>query len=309
MAREWDSLSREERAQVAREMVLQGDLEGLGDLLLHYLRTWGRAGANLSANTARSYLSAVRLYWRWLKEHYGDGAGQVAANPSEEVGAAFLRDLEAGGMRPASLNQRRAALRALYEALRWAGVLGENPFERAPVRRDPVPRHEKRMPYSEDEVKRLLEVAGAEERILVLLGAQGGLRISEAVRLRWEDVDLAGRRMRVLGKGRKEATVLIPKALAEALEGVPQEGRTGPVLPWRSDDAARKALRALCHRAGVPYRGYHALRHYCGTHLYRATRDLQTVARHLRHSGIATSSIYAKWAEDQVRGILDSWGA
>lgn len=307
MGLDWDRMSREERAQAARTMLIQGDLEGLGDLLLHYLRTWGRSGANLSPNTARSYLSALRLYWRWLKARHGDRAGEVAAAPSEEVGAAFARELEAQGIRPSSVNQRRAALRAFYDALAWAGATQANPFRHVPSRRDPVPRWEKRLPYEEREVRALLEGADPHERLLVLLGAQGGLRISEALRLRWEDVDLVGGRMRVLGKGRKEATVLIPRGLLEALEAIPPQERQGHVLPWRSDDAARKALRGLCARAGVPYRGYHALRHYCGTHLYRATRDLQTVARHLRHSGIATSTIYAKWAEDQIRDVLGRW--
>lgn len=305
---DWDQLSREDRAERVRALLQGGDLEGLGGLLTHHLRTWGRAGAHVSPNTVRSYVSAMRLYWRWLEERYGPQAGEIAMHPTEELGAAFIRDLEAQGMRPSSANQRRAALRALYDALNWAVPEIPNPFRHVPSRRDPVPRWEKRMPYEEGEVRALLEAAAnPHERLLILLGAQGGLRISEALGLRWEDVDLAGRRMRVRGKGRKEATVLIPKGLLEALEAIPPEERQGPVLPWRNDDSARKALRGLCKRARVPYRGYHALRHYCGTHLYRATKDLQTVARHLRHSGIATSAIYAKWAEEGFRTIIDDW--
>lgn len=303
----WDGLSRDERRQRALEALLQGDLDGLYGLLRFHLATYGRAGARVSPHTLRSYRSALRAFLRWARERGLEGEALVRAveDPPEDLAAGFLRSLEEAGAKPASVNQRRAALRAFWEALRWAGVALANPFAEAPARRDPVPRWEKRRPYEEHEVRRLLEGANPPERALVLLGAQGGLRVSEAVNLRWEDVDLQGGRMRVRGKGRKEATVLLPRGLREALQVLgPGEG---PILPWRTDEAARRALRDLCRRTGVPYRGYHALRHYCGTHLYRATRDLQTVARHLRHSGIATSTIYAKWSEDDIRGLMEGW--
>lgn len=304
----WAVLSKDERRGRALEALRKGDLRTLLDLMEHHLRTWGRAGAKASPNTLRSYRSAVRGFFAWLQGMglEGEALAQAVASPSEDLGAAYLRHLEEEGLKPASVNQRRAALKAFYEALKWAGVAERNPFSEAPTRRDPVPKWEKRRPYEEGEVARLLEAATPEERLLVLLGAQGGLRVSEAVGLRWENVDLEARRMRVVGKGRKEASVLIPGGLARALEEAKKE--EGPVLPWRSDDAARRALKRLCQRAGVPYRGYHALRHYCGTHLYRSTRDIQTVARHLRHSGIATTTIYAKWGEEEAKRVLEAWG-
>jgi integrase/recombinase XerC len=305
----WAIASKEQRREKALALLRAADLEGLHALLAHHMRTWGRAGARVSPHTLKSYKSALRAFLGWLVGMglEGEALVEAIANPSEELGAAFLRHLEEEGLRPASVNQRRAALGALYEALRWAGVTQANPFREAPTRRDPVPRWEKRRPYSEDEVKRLLEAAATpEERLLLLLGAQGGLRVSEAVGLRWEDVDLEGRTMRVYGKGRKEATVLLPGPLLEALKVVAQP--TGKVLPWKDPEGARRALKRLAKRAGVPYRGYHALRHYCGTHLYRATGDLQTVARHLRHSNIQVSTIYAKWGEEEARKVLEAWG-
>lgn len=304
----WDVLPPSRRREKALALLREGDLEGLHGLLAHHLRTYGRAGARASRHTLRAYRSALRAFLGYLRERglEGEELAAVVAEPPEGLGASFLRHLEEGGLGPASVNARRAALRAFYEALRWAGVTGANPFAEAPTRRDPVPRWEKRRPYEEAEVRRLLEAAqGPEERLLVLLGAQGGLRVSEAVGLRWADVDLEGGRMRVRGKGRKEATVLLPRGLWEALQA--SRKPEGPILPWRTTEGARRALRRLAQRAGVPYRGYHALRHYCGTHLYRATRDLQTVARHLRHAGVNTSAIYAKWNEEDVRGLMAEW--
>lgn len=304
---DWGSVPPEARPARVREALEAGDLEALHALTIHHLTAWGRAGAAVSRHTLRSYRSALRGFLSWLRRRglEGEALARAVLDPTEDLGALYLRHLEERGAKPGTVNARRAALSAFYRALIWARAATRDPFQLAPVRRDPVPRHEKRRPYEEHEVRRLLEVASPVERALVLLGAQGGLRVSEAVRLRWEDVELEAARMRVLGKGRKVATVLIPKGLKEALEALPH--REGPVLPYATEAKARKALRDLAKRAGVPYRGFHALRHYCGTYLYRATKDLQTVARHLRHSQIQTTSVYAKWSEDQVRGLLDSW--
>ena len=57
----------------------------------------------------------------------------------------------------------------------------------------------------------------------------------------------------------------------------------------------------LSENSGVKHRGYHALRHSCGTRLYSATRDLLVVQRHLRHSDPSTSRIYAHLADGDYR--------
>jgi integrase/recombinase XerC len=53
-------------------------------------------------------------------------------------------------------------------------------------------------------------------------------------------------------------------------------------------------LKRLCADAGVPYRGVHALRHYCATRLYALTHDIYKAQDHLRHSNIHTTTVYAR---------------
>ena len=57
----------------------------------------------------------------------------------------------------------------------------------------------------------------------------------------------------------------------------------------------------------VPYRGYHALRHYAGTRLTQEGASLDDVARHLGHSVLETARIYAKWSDDGLRRRMASW--
>ena len=58
-------------------------------------------------------------------------------------------------------------------------------------------------------------------------------------------------------------------------------------------------------------RGFHALRHSCGTRLYEATKDLLVVQRHLRHSSARTTELYAHLAEGDYHdaiGLLEDNG-
>jgi len=184
------------------------------------------------------------------------------------------------------------------------------------VPRDP-PRGQRDGPYPPADVERLLTAATGEDRALVLLGAHAGLRVSEALALRHADVRLGDDELDVRdGKGGKARTVPVSESLARALrEGAHtdsqdsrEEGHAeGRVLRLRDDRQARLRLRRLTVAADVPYRGYHALRHYCGTRLMRDTGDLDTVARVLGHSSIETARVYAKWSDQGAKTAIGRW--
>ena len=51
----------------------------------------------------------------------------------------------------------------------------------------------------------------------------------------------------------------------------------------------------------------HSLRHTSGTHLYRDTGDLETVAQHLGLSTIETARVYTKWSDERLKQAVGSW--
>jgi len=105
------------------------------------------------------------------------------------------------------------------------------------------------------------------------------------------------------GKGGKRRRVVLGRSLIQALEMVRSEG---PVVGG-SYPAAVERLQRLCTRSAVPYRGYHALRHYSGTRLIQEGASLDDVARHLGHSALETARIYAKWSDDALKRRLGGW--
>jgi integrase len=209
-------------------------------------------------------------------------------------------------LKPASVRSRLASARALYAALRWAGATDAEPFTDVRVKTDLEEADEKRQPYPIEVMDALLEVANPRDTVLVLLAAHGGLRNGEECDLRWDEVFLDAQRIRVLnGKGGKPRTVSISLRLAQALTTLgPKPGKK--VLDL-GPQGARAAMRRLCAKAGVTYQAVHSLRHQAGTRLYRQTGNLKAVAKHLGHSRLESSSIYAKFAENSLKEVINDW--
>ncbi|TSA80786.1 tyrosine-type recombinase/integrase [Deinococcus detaillensis] len=302
----WDTLARDKREKIVRKALKSEDVETLLSLTDHNLLMFGKGGAHTSPHTRRAYATGVRVYlayalplgWKRLTEYDTD------------LTIGYLRQLERAGVKPGTINSRRSAARALYRALRWAGVLQADPFGDTPRAQDNEDRWAKREAYSKEDIERLLGVAGPGERLLILLGAHGALRMSEMVALDWSHIDLEARTMRIFGKGRKLALVHLSGLLHEALSGVAVELRRGLVLPWCNPKSVRLALKHLCLMAEVKYekRQVHGLRHSAATMLLSETHDIFVVARHMRHSSIATTEIYAKADPTRLVGALARFG-
>jgi len=245
----------------------------------------------------------------------GHAEGRLAHQLTREDAAAFRLWLaQAGGrdgtpLAPASTNARLAAVRQFSEALLWAGLTDANAFGKLRNVRDPQDPASKRDPFEAEELARLLAAAEADprRRVLVLLAADGGLRLAEAAGLTWADVNLARGRLTVEGKGAKVRVVALSPRLAQALAdlGPGEEGqRVLGVNPRR----VQAIFAGLCERAGVERRGYHALRHSAATRLYRATGDLHVVARHLGHASLDTTRLYARMDEARYAEAVGALG-
>jgi integrase len=313
----WATLPEDERKRRATLACQDHDTVALWGLCDAWLTLHGKPGARVSAHTRRSYRTGVHaLVAAWRHENL--------LHPRRDAGALWLRGLEGAGLAPATVAVRLAAARSLYSALRWSGATTADPLRDARAAPDPTPPWEKREPYTDDEIDALLRHAGPGDRALLLLGAHGGLRVSEILALTWADVDLARRRVVVrAGKGGKRRRVELSASATEALQALrdlcapgPEEpGRedvedagTAPVLSaYRTTTRARARLARLCKHAGVPYKGVHALRHSCGTRLVGETGDLEMAARHLGHSTIEMTRTYAKWNNKALREKMGAW--
>jgi len=303
-AQAWAELPADVRRRRAVQACKDHDATALAEIALAWLTLHGRRGATVSPYTRRNYAQGIgTLVEAWR--------GENLLHPSRHAAALWLRQLEGVGLKPSTVMIRLAAARALYRALRDAGATDADPFKDVRAATDPVPDHEKRHPYPQPDVDRLLAVASGDDLALVLLGAHAGLRIAEILALRWEDVNLpAGELVVRNGKGGRRRTVPLSPTLAAALATLRAQqpaDSAGWVIPYRTPFSARYHLQALATRAGVAYRGLHALRHTAGTRLVAQTGSLELAAGMLGHSSLDTTRVYAKWSDDSLRAALGEW--
>lgn len=162
------------------------------------------------------------------------------------------------------------------------------------------------------------ETAARDAALLELLYATGA-RISEAVGLDVDDVDLATRSVRLAGKGGKERVVPVGSAATAAVAAYVRGGRS--VLAGRgrgtpalflnargsrlSRQSAWAVLRAVADRAGVAteHLSPHVLRHSFATHLLDGGADVRVVQELLGHASIATTQVYTLVTIDRLREV------
>jgi integrase len=306
-AQAWAAMTPGERRRRATAACQYRDRAALGELLIGYMLAKSRARAQSSPHTMESYnLALTSLLIQWPEE--------PLLHPSPDAGDRFVTALSREGCKPSTVAARLAGAKAFYRALRWCRATDADPFADVRSPRDATPRHERRYPYSESDIAALLDVAIGTDRVLILLCGHAGLRIAEALDLRWTDIDLPHGRLRVTaGKGRKDRTVILSASLLAALRALEPAGDQAHVicsiegLPFADPTVPRRHLQRMCRQAGVTYLGFHSLRHSAGTRLARQTGNLQLVAAHLGHADVSTAAIYAKWSDDTLRKAVQDW--
>lgn len=235
----------------------------------------------------------------------------------------------------------RAALSASSSARVLASVRGwlrfcelEGQLVSSPAAAVRPPAQPRRLPkaISTDDVSRILEAAGAGEgprplrdRALLELVYSTGARISEAVGLDVDDVDLSpgAAAVRLLGKGRKERIVPMGSFARDALDAylvrarpeLASHGRGTPAIFLNSRGArlsrqsAWTVLRAAAERAGIAGADHispHTLRHSFATHLLQGGADVRVVQELLGHASVTTTQIYTMVTPDALREMYVS---
>ena len=152
-----------------------------------------------------------------------------------------------------------------------------------------------------DEPARLLAaIYKPHHRLIALMGLYLGLRISEILNTRVEDLDLDRGMCQVRhGKGDKDRAVPVPSKLLPKLlawcagrEGLLFASSKRPGRPICAR-TIQKMIRAAARRAGIARKVTpHVWRHTCATHLLRSGADIVEVRDILGHSSIATTQIY-----------------
>ena len=207
-----------------------------------------------------------------------------------------------------SNSTRLTYFRALQALHRWLCGTGRRTED--PTAQLPKPREPKRVPHpiATGALERLL-TSGIRRRTqgMVLLAAYAGLRVHEIARVRGEDVDLDGARLRVHGKGGTVRWLPMCPILVDVAAWFPRSGwwfpsSKHPGRPIRRDTASSTISRAL-GRAGIPGSA-HSIRHWFGTEALNAGGNLRVTQELLRHGSVATTQLYTLVTDGQMMAVV-----
>jgi len=250
-----------------------------------------------SPRTVEAYVTAVAQ----LAGHFGRSPESISL---EEVRSFLHYLITQRKLAFSSCNQKLAGIRFFYRE-----VLGQPDFNlRVPAKRSGrLPE-----PLSRSEVSRLLEAAAnSKHRVLMMTAYAAGLRLSELVHLRPEDIQSERMLIHVRqGKGCKDRYTLLSSRLLAELRGYWRAYRPRGWLFVGRDGGSplpagtvQKVYYHLKERAGIRHgHGIHSLRHSFATHLLEAGVDLPTIQRLLGHSSLATTAKYLHVTSKHLRG-------
>jgi len=274
---------------------------------------WAEKG--LSANTLASYRRDLAVFGVWQNaqnRHFLDA--------SHEHLQAFLAHRFAQGMSARSTARFLSCVRGFYKYLVRERVLEKNPVAHIenPKLGRPLPKT-----LSQDDVENLLAapseasaLARRDKAMLEILYACG-LRVTELVSLRLDQVNLRQGVLRVTGKGNKERLVPMGMPAQDALAEYMTRWRPellGDVLSdvvFPSTRMQQMTRQTFWHRikywAKVAHidkpLSPHTLRHAFATHLLNHGADIRSVQMLLGHSDISTTQIYTHIAKERLKNL------
>jgi integrase/recombinase XerC len=291
------------------------------DILKDFLQHLRRR--DLSRHTVTAYENDVATFLQHTS--------QIRQKPVDALGPAdvdafairaFLGELHKQRISAASSARKLSAIRTFVKFLRREDLLEDDPSSlvAAPKKPQTIPAH-----LTIDEMSKLLEMPdasnplGRRDRAILELFYASGLRLSELVGLGIEDVNLSGRIVRVLGKGKKERLVPFNTSTGDAIRAYLKDrsSLTGSVR-LQADRGTRKGLRGAQAPLFLNYRGGrlstrsvdrlvrryvalcgakfgispHALRHSFATHLLANGADLRAIQELLGHARLSTTQRY-----------------
>ncbi|HEX6997234.1 MAG TPA: site-specific tyrosine recombinase XerD, partial [Gammaproteobacteria bacterium] len=258
----------------------------------------------LSENTLGAYRADLLALSQRLAER---GVDLLHARRSDVLD--YIAWRVENGAKPRSTARQLSSFRRFYRYLLREGVLTEDPTAQIAM-----PKIGRSLPQSltEEEVEALLaapsvtEPLGHRDRAMLEVLYATGVRVSELINLRMNQINLNQGVLRIVGKGDRER--LIPlgdealRWLREFMESprmeILLERQTDYLFPTRRGDRmTRQAfwhiIKRYAQKAGIKKKlSPHSLRHAFATHLLNRGADLRVVQLLLGHSDLSTTQIY-----------------
>lgn len=261
--------------------------------------------------------NSVQAYRRDLKEFADRSKATALEEISLRSASDYLRFLTSGEKKPTTIARKISSLKRFFSYLHERGVISDNPFSSLLT-----PKISRYHPHylSPDEIEKI--IAGVEtntwqgkrDRAAIELLYGSGLRISELIMLRLNQIEFEAGFIRIIGKGNKQRLVPLGACAAEAVKEYlnapppfpPQQEREAYLFLNRfgkrfSRVGLWKIIKKRVLQAGISKKVTpHTFRHSFATHLLEGGADLRIVQEMLGHADISTTQIYTMIDRDYI---------
>lgn len=282
------------------------------DIFLNYLSV----ERGLSGNTMVSYRQDLSHYMDFLSRRRIDSLSKTDKNDIVN----FMLDQKDRGLSANSIARRLAAIKVFYRFLVRERILKEDSTSLIDS-----PKLGKKIPetLSLNEVEALLAqpnarvTQGSRDRAILETMYATGMRVSEVVNLRLDNVNLEAGFLRCIGKGNKERVIPLGKKAIASIQRYIEAARNKLLGKKVSDylfvsrfgkkisrQSIWKMIKKYARDARIkkPLKP-HTLRHSFATHLLERGADLRSVQEMLGHSNIATTQIYTHVNRDMLKSV------
>ena len=274
------------------------------------------AEKGLSRNTVESYNFDLRKFRDFLKSEDGELGSFSRADIID-----FIEQLRDEGYSASTICRFVSSVRGLCKYLLVENIIKEDPSETLQG-----PRKWERLPksLSKSEVRSFLESGSSlkpsepttvRDFVMFELLYSSGLRVSELVSLKLEDINFEAGFLRVLGKGSKERIVPVNMRAIERIKSYMARQRMEILKHRRSPylfvtSRARpmtrqrfwQTIKRIGRKLGIEI-SPHTMRHSFATHLLEGGADLRSLQKMLGHSDISTTQIYTKVTTDRLKQV------
>lgn len=266
----------------------------------------------------------VRSYRNDLEQFLGSLPQELAQKPEDITSAhvrAWMVSMLGEGYSTVSVHRKVSALRAFFGYLRRHGMITGDPMARVIL-----PRRSKTLPVfvGEESLEKLLDdfhfgenFSGIRDKTIVEMLYLTGMRRSELIGLRDEDIDLTSGVVRVMGKRSKERIIPLISSFTETLKAY---------LVARSDagysrgqaffitDRGNKMYdksvynivrRYLSMVTTVEKKSPHVLRHTFATHMLNHGADLNSIKEILGHANLSATQVYTHNTFEQLKKVYN----
>ncbi len=271
-----------------------------------------------SLNTVTSYTTDLEQFFAYLDQKF-----QITdiKDIDSKIIRTWIITLVEEGLSARSINRKISSLKSFFKYHNRIKTISYNPTQQITA-----PKIAKRLPefVAQEDMERLFNedlfadtYEGWRDRVIIELFYSTGMRLSELINLKFQDIDFYEKSIKVLGKRNKERIIPLGNIAIEALRKYllffeSEFGETKKYLPIFVTSKANKIYPKAVYKIVRKYldmvttidkRSPHVIRHTFATHLLNNGADINAIKEILGHSSLAATQVYTHNSIDKLKAI------